>query len=195
MQFAGVLELVDIPTILKLASLLFIAYCLGCAFYNRFLHPYRRFPGPFWASITPLWYWRAARLGRAQDTGLAIHQKYGPWVRISPNQVQISDPAAIDPIYGTSNVFPKDIFYSGFQTNISKRLGLFEERDEKKHAIRRRIVAPLYTQGSILQYEPCVDRVIALFYDRMEQMAKSGETFDMATWLRKYTFDVIGEIF
>lgn len=47
-----------------------------------------------------------------------------------------------------------------------------------------------YTQGSILQYEPCVDRVIDHLYTRMESFCKTGQTTDMATWLKRYTFDV-----
>ena len=71
---------------------------LGWAVYNRFFHPYRHFPGPFWASITDLWYWRAVRYARGEDHQLPIHKKYGPFVRVSPDQIQIADPAAIETI-------------------------------------------------------------------------------------------------
>ncbi|KAM3414911.1 hypothetical protein BST61_g10053 [Cercospora zeina] len=102
---------------------------------------------------------------------------------------------AIETIYGPGNVFPKAEFYSGFDPSIGPRAGNFEERDEAKHFIRRRVVAPLYTQASILQFEPCVDRLIALFYEQMELLAEAKVEFDMSAWLRKYTFDVVGEIF
>ncbi|KAI5358672.1 putative cytochrome P450 [Septoria linicola] len=174
----------------------FIAiYLISNAIYNRYLHPYSKFPGPFWASITDLWYFRRVRYGLAGHNDLDLHKKYGSMVRISPSQILISDPAAIEIIYGPRNVFPKAEFYSGFDPSISLRAGNFEERDEAKHTLRRSIVAPLYTQASILQFEPCVDRLIALFYQRMETLAEAGTQIDMSTWLRKYTFDVIGEIF
>jgi cytochrome P450 len=92
-------------------------------------------------------------------------------------------------------VFYKSAFYEGFNPKIAERRGNFEEADERLHSLRRRIVAPLYTQASILEFEPCVDRLISIFYHKMESFAASNETFDMAVWLRKYTFDVIGEIF
>lgn len=89
-------------------------------------------------------------------------------------------------------------FYSGFDANIGPRKSSFEMRDESEHRVRRRIVAPLYTQGSVLAFEPCVDRVIGLFCERMEGFVKEGEgsgrTMDMADWLRKYAFDIIGEM-
>lgn len=87
-------------------------------------------------------------------------------------------------------------FYSGFDANIGTRKSSFEMRDESEHRVRRRIVAPLYTQGSVLAFEPCVDRVIGLFCGRMEGFGKEGEgrRVDMSDWLRKYAFDVIGEM-
>ena len=172
-----------------------ILYVLGTLIYNRYFHPLKDIPGPFWASITRLWYFRAVRYGRGVDHQLPIHKKYGKFVRIGPNQVQIMDATAIDTIYGTKYEFIKDDFYDNFVTGISKRIDGFSERNEVKHTERRRMVAPIYTQGAVLEYEPCVDRVIALFYKQMEQFAATGEDFDMSVWLRKYTFDVIGEMF
>ena len=77
---------------------------------------------------------------------------------------------------------------------MSKRRGIFEERNEALHTARRRIIASLYTQGSILEFEPCVDRVIALFHKQMENYSQSSQVFDMAPWIQGYTFDVIGEL-
>lgn len=173
----------------------FVAYVFGCAIYNRCFHPLKDIPGPFWASITSLWYFRAVRNGRGQDYQLPIHKKFGSMVRLAPNLIQISDPAAIETIYGPKHDFIKGEFYAGFNPKISKRQDNFTERDEVAHARRRRTVAHLYTQAAVLEYEPCVDRCIALFYKRMEDFAASGATVDMSVWLRKYTFDIIGEIF
>jgi hypothetical protein len=82
----------------EILGVAFVLYCLGCAVYNRYFHPYKDFPGPFWASITPLWYFRAVRYARGQDHQLPLHKRYGPFVRISPDQIQIMDPAAIETV-------------------------------------------------------------------------------------------------
>jgi hypothetical protein len=82
----------------EVLGIAFVVYCLGCAIYNRYFHPYKDFPGPFWATVTPLWYWRAVRFARGQDHQLPLHKRYGPFVRVSPDQVQIMDPAAIETI-------------------------------------------------------------------------------------------------
>jgi hypothetical protein len=172
-----------------------VTYAVGCGIYNRYFHPLRDIPGPFLASITPLWYWRAVRHARGDEFQLAIHKKYGKFVRIAPNQIQVGDATALDTIYGPKHPFIKGEFYNSFVSHISKRIDGFSERDETLHAYRRRCIAPLYTQGAVLEYEPCVNRVIDLFYKQMQKFVESGETFDMSIWLRKYTFDVIGEMY
>jgi len=37
-----------------------------------------------------------------------------------------------------------------------------------------------------------VDRVIELFYQRMDMFCESQEPTDMSVWLKRYTFDVVG---
>lgn len=187
---------------LKLAAKAFVpgyvVYIVGCAVYNRYFHRLSHFPGPFWASVTPLWYFRTIRNGKAENVGPDLHKKYGRFVRIAPNLIAISDPAAIDVIYGPKDgkYWRKGDFYDGFDPHIpGSRTDSFSERDNNRHANRRRLIANLYTQGSILNYEPCVDRIIDLLYTRMETLSESGEVFDMSVWLKRYTFDVIGEIY
>lgn len=88
----------------KLLAGLIVVRAILLVIYNRFFHPYKDFPGPFLASVSPLWYWRAVRFARGDDHQLPLHKKYGPFVRISPDQVQISDPAAIETVVGTTSV-------------------------------------------------------------------------------------------
>ena len=40
-------------------------------------------------------------------TAIALHKKYGPLVRIGPNHVSVSDPKAINIIYGLKTGFTK----------------------------------------------------------------------------------------
>ncbi|KAG4411863.1 hypothetical protein IFR04_015003 [Cadophora malorum] len=185
----------DIISVLKPAAALFAFYLLGVAVYNRYFHPLKDFPGPFWASITSLWYYRAIITSDYKSYQLEIHRKYGPMVRLAPGHIQIADPAAIEPIYGPKANFLKSKFYDPFDAKISPIPDNFVIRDDKIHSARRRAVAHIYTQAAVLEYEPCVDRVIDLFEQRMEQFATSGEIVDMSTWMRKYTFDVVGEMF
>ncbi|KAK3213566.1 hypothetical protein GRF29_28g342805 [Pseudopithomyces chartarum] len=67
---------------------------------NLYLHPLRRFPGPLLNASFHLPYVTHNIRGTLPSHVLSLHQKYGPIVRISPNQLAFTDPAAWPDIYG-----------------------------------------------------------------------------------------------
>jgi hypothetical protein len=89
--------IVAIPIVLWLCSLLL----------TTFRGDLRHIPGPFFAKFSPLWRLRLVWNGEAHRKFPKIHEKYGPIVRIAPNVLAISDPAAIATIYGISSKFLK----------------------------------------------------------------------------------------
>jgi hypothetical protein len=72
-------------------------------------------------------------------------KRYGPIVRVTPDDVQITDPAAIDQIYSAKAGFMKTEFYDSVMPNISKRRDLFTDRDEAHHAARRKMIGLFYS--------------------------------------------------
>lgn len=68
---------------MNLAALLFLplAYAVISFAYQvvhyRFFHSLRRFPGPFWASVTRLWITYHNIKGDEPQTFQALHQKHG----------------------------------------------------------------------------------------------------------------------
>jgi hypothetical protein len=88
-------------------SIVVAAFIVGFIVKRRYLSPLRRFPGPFWASVTRWWLVREIFLGKHEKNMLRLHAKYGPIVRISPWEVAISDPDAIKTIYGHASGFTK----------------------------------------------------------------------------------------
>ena len=67
----------------------------------------RRIPGPIWAKCSNLWRFIDTWRGSHEVNLLKLHHKYGSAVRIGPNIVSISDPDAIDKIYGVKADFMK----------------------------------------------------------------------------------------
>jgi hypothetical protein len=88
--------------ILVVAGVIFVRL-----FYLRYLHPYRDIPGPFLATISPLWRLTRALNGTLHHDITAAHRKYGKIFRISPDEVSISDPEAIKVIYSHGAGFVK----------------------------------------------------------------------------------------
>lgn len=67
----------------------------------------RDVPGPFWAKLTDLERWSWVKTFRSHEIYEKIHEDYGNVVRVGPNMVSISDPAAIPAVYPTRPGFPK----------------------------------------------------------------------------------------
>lgn len=54
-----------------------LLYGVGIVVYNLFFHPYAKYPGPFWAKITPLYSVWHAYIGDLHIDVLRCHEKYG----------------------------------------------------------------------------------------------------------------------
>lgn len=75
---------------------------ISIAIYRLFLHPLARVPGPKLAAITPLYLAYHTWRGQNHIFQPSLHDKYGPVVRIGPNQVQICSEEAVRTIYRMS---------------------------------------------------------------------------------------------
>jgi hypothetical protein len=64
-------------------------------------------PGPWLASFTDIWRWRAQNSKCYSARLVELHKKYGKLVRIGPNHISISDPNAVPIVYTTNPVWPK----------------------------------------------------------------------------------------
>ena len=168
----------------------FLIYYFGWIIYTRFFHPYHDIPGPFLGSITSWPRSRALRYGIKEDLQQGIHDKYGTFVRITPDEVQISDPHAIDTMYRSD--FLKTEFYDGFNPKIDNRPEPFAERNEHIHAQHRRIITPLFRAEAIGEYETNIDRIIDLFCIKVGSLI--GIEFDLAKYTVLLTWDVTGDM-
>lgn len=84
-------ESVSLPTILGPA----IALIFTVALYRRFLSPIKDIPGPFWASITRFWHVKIIIDGNQNVRLRDAHEKYGPFVRMAPNEVSVTHPDGV----------------------------------------------------------------------------------------------------
>lgn len=170
-------------------------YYVGWIIYTRFFHPLKDFPGPFLASVSNWWFWHSVRYGIAENTQLPLHKKYGPVVRITPSELSLANASALDIVYGPKQKWKKTDFFASFNPHIGDRVELFSALDNAKHSERRKITAPLFATGAVLQYEANINRIVAIFLNRLEDAAVSRKHIDMSWALRQYTLDAIGEIF
>lgn len=90
-------------------SLGILGLAITCLYflYQRYHSTLCSVPGPFLASMTDLYRLLDVLTWKCQENQLALHKKYGKYVRYGPNMVAISDPDAIQIIYAINNKFVK----------------------------------------------------------------------------------------
>jgi hypothetical protein len=98
---------------LAVLSSALVVYWAAWTIYARVLHPLSNIPGPWLASVSRLWYMIQVARGDMEKTQRQLHAKYGPLIRIAPNEVACASPDAIKTIYSTSRGLNKTDFYPG----------------------------------------------------------------------------------
>ncbi|KAF2656504.1 cytochrome P450 [Lophiostoma macrostomum CBS 122681] len=158
--------------------------------YQRFFSPLSKIPGPFLASLTSWWLVFAIRRHDINRRMQRLHQKYGPIVRITPDEISVADLSAIRKIYSSHGSWAKSNYYSVFQG--TRKHDIFAGRDVKVHAQQRKMVARAYAMETLKELEVYVDKMLNVFKRKMDENA--GQSVDMARWMQLFAFDTIGEI-
>ncbi|KAF2970786.1 hypothetical protein GQX73_g2847 [Xylaria multiplex] len=191
---AGLLILLSHP--FASIAILVVAYWVGWIIYARNFHPLSKVPGPWLASVSRVWYMVQIATGETEKTTRRLHEKYGPVLRTSPNEVTCASPDAIKLIYRTQQPLNKTEFYTPWNTqNFSKHRDAFTEMNDKRHGERRRIVNHVYSLANILKSEKYIDLCSEIFLKRLDAFATSQQAVDLGEWFQMYAFDVIGELY
>lgn len=169
--------------------LLFITFA-SYIVYQRTFSPLANIPGPFWASLTRWWLVKLHHRTDVNRQIMALHDKYGPIVRIAPDEVSVADLVAIKKIFGPNSGFRKSDFYSVWQG--TRKFDLFAGRDEKVHGQHRKLVARAYTMETLKDLEPYVDNMLEVFTRKMDE--HKDQKIDMSKWVQLFAFDVISEM-
>ncbi|KAI1773034.1 cytochrome P450 [Hypoxylon cercidicola] len=156
-------------------SLLVVIGYLTCLILWRcFLSPLARIPGPKLAALT---YWYECYFDVVQPAQYAfkikaLHQKYGPIVRIGPNDVSIADPDFVDTIYAPGpghkrDKNPKHNRALGVNSSIGGSVS------QELHRKRRGALDPFFSPQRI----HCLDSYLMSKADQVETLfAKAGES-------------------
>lgn len=89
-------------SLLILLAAYLLLYHISLSIYRLYFHPLAKVPGPRLAAITSLWYAYQIKKSQLLLQSREFHAKYGPAVRIGPNEVQFDSKEAFQAIYGLS---------------------------------------------------------------------------------------------
>lgn len=155
---------------------------------NFFTPGLSQYPGDFLGKITNGW--RLWKMYRSTQPAwvLSMMKKYNTnAVRVGPNVVYLSDPAAVDIIYGMKDDYIKSRQVDPWMKMVGGKVyhGLADTLDKKAHSTLRRPIQNTYNMSSIMPMEGKIDDVIKLFVERVDEaFIKTGQSCDIDNWLQ-----------
>lgn len=157
-------------------------------------HPLSRYPGPLIARISKLWMLHIVHSGRRHIYLKQLHDKYGPYVRIGPNEVSFCDVNAIQPVLGTDGMPKGPKWESRMLPNPEIPPILLALRSPAEHTARRRIWARAFTAGAIKEYQDSIVKRANQLVGVLSNEASRDATVDVSKWIGCFTFDFMGDM-
>ncbi|PSR83762.1 cytochrome P450 [Coniella lustricola] len=199
--------------LLRWSFILLPAVIILRAVYRKHASPLRKYPGPWLASYSRLWKILSTASTRTHHDHVEIHRKYGPVVRIAPNEVSLASPEAARTVLSAGKRFYKTPFYGVFPP--PENPDIFTEWHEDVHAQKKKAANASYSMSAMQKLSPFIDDTIELLMCKMDAMALApdsrapsssavaaapstigeGRSFlDLGAWLHWFAFDVLGEV-
>ncbi|KAJ5721021.1 P450 monooxygenase [Penicillium malachiteum] len=187
---AGAFEVVTITNIfLSVIGLLVIQFLYQIVYY-RFFHPLKRYPGPFWASVTRIWQAWHFFQGSELDSQWQAVKKYGPVVRISPTMLLVADSTLLPTIFHR-----RDVKSGLYISEYFERPGSILIRDPAEHAAHRRLIGATYSLSNIMRMESLLDKHISKWLNKMScKFAEDQKPLDFPSWSAFLSYDTITDV-
>jgi hypothetical protein len=180
-------------SILPVAVPAIIAALASTVIYRIFFHSLSNIPGPPLARVTKFWLVWQVRKGKSHILMPALHKRYGPIVRITPDQVLVCSEDAIRQAYGAGTKFTKGSWYhvasAPKKGTEDERLDLLTETDMEKYKMQRRAIGPAYSVAGMEKHEAALDQYITAFIAKIKSL--DGKQVDLAEWMHIYSLDAL----
>ncbi|KAM3087825.1 hypothetical protein ACMFMG_001894 [Clarireedia jacksonii] len=182
-----------LSNLIQTALIVLLTWFAGRSLYRLFLHPLAKFPGPKLAAITHWYegYYDIIHKGRYIFHVGELHKKYGPIIRIGPNEIHILDPDFYHTLYSTTNLQVNKSPY--FYSMLGNPLATFPCIDSAVHRKRRAALSPFFSTASIAKLEPFIQLRIDALCKRITLCAKNNEPIPLFYAYRCLTVDIISE--
>lgn len=168
-------------------------------------HPLAKFPGPHLCKLSKFWTAWIAFRGDLHRYHKEVHRRYGPIVRVGPNELSVVEADLIPSILGT-NGMPKGPVWNGRQITPSKERkssdlnsnNLIGIRDLKRHAQLRKPWNRAFGPIPLKDYEDALLSRGVQLVRQLEDVCKvapagSGHV-EMAQYFTYFSFDFMGDM-
>ncbi|KAL3423886.1 cytochrome P450 [Phlyctema vagabunda] len=177
-----------ISRLISLVLLLIMTRASLRILHNLIFSSLKIIPGPLLFRAAGLPLLLAGLTGNRTSTIHKIHLKYGPVVRIGPNELSFSGINHVNDIYGQSSVFLKAPIYKSLA-----RKGIFSMRKKEDHRARRKLLSHAFAHSTLLNLEPLIVSHVQKLSARISETI--DQPLDVLYWFRMLALDIVGELF
>ena len=120
-------------------------YFAALAIYRLFLHPLSKFPGPKAAALS-FWYegyYEIVKVGQYSTQISKLHDRYGPVVRVTPDELHIRDSRFFEDFYAKNLHLDKE----GWNLKFGTEGGVLTTVNGALHKRRRAALSPMYASS------------------------------------------------
>ncbi|PBP26623.1 hypothetical protein BUE80_DR002413 [Diplocarpon rosae] len=174
----------SLSSIIGVLLLLLLAHLTITSLHRLLFHPFSSIPGPVSNAISELPATLALVSGNQHVYYRALHEKYGPVVRVSPDEVSFVSVAARDEIYGFRKgkaLMEKSPIFLGAVGRVDGCTGVSLALDAE-HTRQRRALGYLFTNTALLQEEHLLHVHVRKLMDVFKKAATEGRALDFSAW-------------
>ncbi|CAN8101877.1 unnamed protein product [Discula destructiva] len=175
----------------ELGFLLFVTKLAYQAFYNIYRSPLKSFPGPLLYAISALPFDISGIQGTRHKVLAALHDKYGPVVRVGPNELTYIDGRVWKDAYtvrpGHQEWEKSDVIHA-----LNGVRGIIASL-RPEHRRFRRSLAHAFSRQGLKEQEPIIQHHVEGMVAGISERHGAGLT-DIGAWLSWTTTDIIGDL-
>ena len=189
---------------LSTSSTYFLLYLLSLwtstILYRLFLNPLNTLaPTPYFGRLSKFNHVFQNVTLKSHQKLLELHRKQGHYVRLGPNDISCTDPAAVAVISGPNSKCSKATWYS----NDVPLVSMHTTRDRAQHDLRRRVWAPAFGNRALRGYEARMKRFSDLLIEGLANgkflgakgsQGKGEGAVNASEVFNWYSFDVMGDL-
>lgn len=170
-----------------------LIYIFAIVVYRLYFHPLSKFPGSKIAAATQLYeaYHDLYRGGQYTYVIGELHKKYGPIIRISPDEIHISDPEFYDSVYTNANN-PRDKWQPTADL-FGIPSSLFATCKADLHRARRAPLNQFFSRRAILQLSPVITKHVDKLCAHLSKFKKLKQPASLKSLYGALTLDVVTE--
>ncbi|CAI6306923.1 unnamed protein product [Periconia digitata] len=192
-QKMGLLPSLSVSGLILTCSLAGLLHIVVRAIYNLYFHPLAGYPGPRLRAAFNSPHNYNIFNGNIVYAWDALHEKYGDFVRISPNMLSVTDPNAWRDIYGygTKNPIPKyHDFYFGGAGGVANIVA----SNDADHTRMRRLLNHAFSDQALRNQEHIIQGYISLLVSKLREKAQHNAPVDINAFFNFTTFDILGDL-